>query len=96
MNFRFCSIAAITAIALISTNAAFAAGTACSKSAPDKFKPQAALIDALKGKGITVTKVKVEGGCYEVYGKDAAGKKVNTAFNAETLEKVDNPEAGEN
>ncbi len=38
--------------------------------------------------------VKPEGSDIIVYDKD--GKKVNVAYNAETLEKVDNPEAGEN
>jgi hypothetical protein len=91
--FKFVSIATI---ALFSANAAFAAGTTCSKATADKFKPQADLVAALKGKGVAVSKIKVESGCYEVYGKDAAGKKVNLAFNAETLDQVDNPEAGEN
>ena len=40
--------------------------------------------------------IKVEKGCYEVYAVDKAGKKVNLAYNAETLEKLDNAEAGEN
>ncbi len=43
-----------------------------------------------------VRQIKTEGGCYEVYALDKAGKKVNVAFNAETLEPVDNAEAGEN
>jgi hypothetical protein len=93
MIFKLVSVAAIV---LISSNAAFATGAACSKATPDKFKPQAELVAALKAKGVTVSKVKTENGCYEVYGKDAAGKKVNAAFNAETLAAVDNPEAGEN
>jgi hypothetical protein len=41
-------------------------------------------------------KLKVEKGCYEVYATDKDGKKVNVAYNAESLEKVDNAEAGEN
>jgi len=43
-----------------------------------------------------VRQIKVENGCYEVYAVDGTGVKVNTAYNAETLVKVDNPEAGEN
>jgi len=46
--------------------------------------------------GLTVRQNKLEGGCYEVYAVDKDKKKVNTAYNAETLEKVANPEAGEN
>jgi len=93
MKFKLVSIAAI---AMLSAHSAFAAGASCSTATADKFKPQADLVAALKAKGVAVSKVKTEKGCYAVYGKDAAGKKVNLAFNAETLDPVDNPEAGEN
>ena len=46
--------------------------------------------------GLTVRQIKVEKGCYEVYAVDKAGKKVNVAYNAETLEKLANAESGEN
>ncbi|MDE2447287.1 MAG: PepSY domain-containing protein, partial [Alphaproteobacteria bacterium] len=61
-----------------------------------KFKPQAELIAKLKTEGLTVSKIKVEKGCYEVYAKDASGKKANAAYNAETFVKLDNAEAGAN
>ena len=35
-------------------------------------------------------------GCYEVYATNKGGNRANMAFNAETLEKLDNAEAGEN
>ena len=89
----------LAACALIVANAGFAsAATAkveCSKADAAKFKPQADLVAVLKTKGITVSKIKVEGGCYETYAKDGAGKKMNAAYNAETLEMLDNAEAGE-
>lgn len=86
----------VTGFALLTFDSAFAAGAGCSKATPDKFKPQADLITTLKNKGVSVSKVKVEKGCYETYGIDASGKKINAAYNAETLEPVANPEAGEN
>jgi hypothetical protein len=61
-----------------------------------QFKPKTALEEQLKSQGLTVRQIKVEGGCYEVYAVDKAGKKVNAAYNAETLEKLANAEAGEN
>ena len=93
-------IALLATCAMIATNvsiasAATAAKVECSKSAPAKFKPQADLIAMLKTKGITVSKIKVESGCYETYAKDANGKKVNAAYNAETFDMLDNAEAGE-
>ena len=100
-------ILAVAASAVFVANSAFAASTAvapaaapaavvaCSKATPDKFKPQADLIALLKTQGLTVSKIKVEGGCYETYAKDAAGKKANAAYNAETFEMLNNAEAGE-
>ena len=86
----------LTALAvLMAASPAFAAAT-CSKSASDKFKPQADLQKQLEGEGLTVRQIKVEKGCYEVYSVDKAGKKVNAAYNAETFEKLANAEAGEN
>jgi hypothetical protein len=87
----------LLAIMLIGVTApAFAAGTAtCSTADKSKFQPQTKLEDMLKADGLTVRQIKTEKGCYEVYAVDKTGKKINTAYNAETLVKVDNPEAGE-
>lgn len=86
----------LIAIALIAVAApALAADATCSTADKSKFAPQSKLEDLLKTQGLTVKQIKTENGCYEVYATDANGKRVNVAFNAETLEKVDNPEAGE-
>ena len=50
----------------------------------------------MKSEGFKVKQIKVENGCYEVYATAADGKRANMAFNAETLEKLENAEAGEN
>ena len=86
-----------TALILVAAPA-FAAGTTpvtCATVDASKFAPQTKLEDMLKGQGLTVRQVKTEKGCYEVYATDKAGKKINNAYNAETLEQVDNAEAGE-
>ena len=85
----------LAALALVIASPAMAAAT-CSTSDASKFQPEATLKAQLAAEGMTVHKIKTEKGCYEVYAVDKAGKKVNVAFNAETLEKVANPEAGEN
>jgi len=87
---------ALTALALLMTGPALAAGSTCSTSPASKFQPQATLESQLKAEGLTVRQIKTEKGCYEVYAVDKAGKKVNVAYNAETLEKLANAEAGEN
>jgi hypothetical protein len=88
-------IATISILSIAMSSGAFAANE-CSKSQASKFQPQSTLEDQLKAQGLTVRRIKTEKGCYEVYAVDKSGKKVNLAFNAETLAKVDNPEAGEN
>jgi hypothetical protein len=84
-----------TTVALLLAGPALAAG-GCSTSPASKFQPKATLTAQLKAEGLTVRQIKVEKGCYEVYAVDKAGKKVNSAYNAETLEKLANAEAGEN
>lgn len=81
---------------MVAAGPALAAGASCSTAPKSQFKPKATLEAQLTGEGLTVRQIKVEKGCYEVYAVDKAGKKVNLAYNAETLEKLDNAEAGEN
>ena len=92
--FRTAAILA-AAVVLAGPAPAFAAG-GCSTASADKFQTKNKLEEQLKSAGMTVKRIKVENGCYEVYATDKAGKRVNAAYNAETLAKVDNPEAGEN
>lgn len=77
-----------------STTPAKAAVT-CSTADAAKFQSKDALTALLAKDGLTIKKIKTEKGCYEVYAVDAKGKKVNMAYNAETLEVVANVEAGE-
>lgn len=84
------------AFAALMTGTTFAAGASCSTSPAARFKSKSDLEAVLKADGLTMKKLKVEKGCYEVYATDKDGKKVNVAYNAESLEKVNNAEAGEN
>jgi hypothetical protein len=82
-------------LAAIVASPAFAAN-GCSTAPKSSWQPQSALETLLKTDGFAVRQIKVENGCYEVYATDSAGKRVNLAYNAETLKKLDNAEAGEN
>jgi len=79
----------ITAIALITI-----AGTAGAFAAPscnvDKTEWQAeqVLHDKLTALKWTIKKVKIDNGCYEVYGTDDKGQRVEIYFNPKTLEAV--------
>ena len=89
---RRLSLAALVAVL---TTPVMAADATCSKAPASKFQTTKTLRARLSHEGLTVRRIKTEGGCYEVYAVNKAGKKVNLAFNAETLKRVRNPEAGE-
>ena len=88
-------IALVGAIVIAATSPAFAAGK-CSTAPKSMWQSQSTLETQLKSAGFKVRQIKVENGCYEVYAVDKSGKRANMAFNAQTLEKLDNAEAGEN
>ena len=72
---------------------AFAAG--CSKAPSSEWQPKEKLQTKLEADGLKVKRIKTEGGCYEVYATDSKGHRQNMAYNAQTLQKLDDPEAGE-
>jgi len=53
----------------------------CTTEAKDKWKSDKDAEAAATAAGYTVSKVKVEGSCYEVYAKDKAGKKFELFYN---------------
>lgn len=89
------SLLALGALAVVFASPAFAAGK-CATTPKAQWQPKSALETKLQADGYKVKQIKIEGGCYEVYATDKAGKRANMAFNAQTLDMVDNPEAGEN
>ena len=60
----------------------------CEPIPKEEWKPQAELERKLTDQGWKISRVKVENGCYEVYAKDATGKKVEQFFHPKTLERV--------
>ena len=42
----------------------------------------------IEAQGYTISKFKVDGNCYEIYGRNKAGKKVEIYYDAKTLEPV--------
>jgi len=89
------SLFALTALAVAVASPALAADK-CSNAPKSQWQPKSALESQLHADGYKVRQIKIESGCYEVYATDRDGKRANMAFNAETLKKLDNPEAGEN
>ncbi len=85
----------LAAVLIATTGPALAAGQ-CSSAPKSKWQPESKLQAQLQSEGMKVRRIKVENGCYEVYATDRSGKRANMAFNAETLKKLENAEAGEN
>lgn len=69
--------------------AAHATGLATCDSGPRSgWQPQAKLEQVLKDKGWQVRRIKEDGGCYEVYGLDEKGQRVEAYFHPVTLAPV--------
>ena len=68
---------------------AFATGLATCDSGPqESWQPQATLEQQLKEKGWQVRRIKVDGGCYEVYALNEKGERVEAYFHPKTLAPV--------
>ena len=86
MHIRFSS-AAIAATLLMTLTSAAGAKELCSVP-KSEWQPKASLARKLEGKGWKIRVLKVDLGCYEVYGTDGAGKARETHFNPKTLQSV--------
>ena len=79
----------ILALSLLASGPALATGLATCDSGPqESWQPQARLEKQLTDKGWTVRRIKIDGGCYEVYALDDKGNKVEAYFHPLTLEPV--------
>jgi hypothetical protein len=65
------------------------AGPKCTEEAKDKWKNETEFQKSLTDQGFKIKKFKVtSGNCYEIYGWDKDGKKVEIYFNPITGDKV--------
>lgn len=78
-----------TTVLLLASATSHATGlTTCDSGPKEGWQPQAKLEQVLKDKGWTVRRVKVDGGCWEVYGLDEKGRRVEAYFHPVTLAPV--------
>jgi len=81
--------ATLLAAIVVSAGNAWATGLATCDSGPEEnWKPSEELVELLSEKGWEVRRVKVDGGCYEVYALDENGERVEAYFHPETFELV--------
>ena len=68
---------------------AYATGLAtCASGSEDGWQPQEKLTARLKEQGWDVRRIKVDGGCYEVYALNDKGERVEAYFHPRTLAPV--------
>ncbi len=78
----------LSTVLLMSASAAFA-GPNCTKEPKDKWKNEKEFQKSLTDQGYTIKKFKVtDGNCFEIYGTNKEGKKVEVYFNPVTGEAV--------
>ncbi|MDE2407810.1 MAG: PepSY domain-containing protein [Xanthomonadaceae bacterium] len=69
----------IAVTAALAAPAAFA-GPKCTDAPRDKWLPKETMQERIVKAGYTIDKFKVSGSCYEIYGKDKAGKRVEIYY----------------
>lgn len=79
-------VAVLGAAAAFSTTAAAKAD--CKKYPQAEWMNEADAKAKIEAQGYTINKFKVDGNCYEIYGKNKEGKKVEIYYDAKTLEPV--------
>jgi len=86
---KFKSLVIVAAGMLVFSAGAFATGLATCDSGPQEtWQPQAKLEEQLKAKGWQIRRIKIDGGCYEVYALNEKGERVEAYFHPKTLESV--------
>jgi len=79
----FCS-----AMSLAATQAGATGRATCESGLEKDWLPAETLTKQLEAKGWKVRRVKVDGGCYEVYALNEKGERVEAYFHPKTLEPV--------
>lgn len=89
MNKNFIFRAGLATALMVLGAGACATGLATCDSGPkESWQPEARLKQQLVERGWQVRRVKVDGGCYEVYATDEKGVRVEAYFHPVTLELV--------
>jgi hypothetical protein len=78
------SIIAVAALALPLVAGSAQASNKCAVPQAE-WQPQAALQQKLEGEGWKIRKIKVDDGCYEVYGTDGKGQRMEAYFDPKTF-----------
>jgi len=78
----------LVAIALFLACGGALAAAKCAKHPKAEWMPQDQAKAKLEAQGYKIRKFKIDGNCYEIYGHDKDGKKVEIYYDTKTLEVV--------
>jgi hypothetical protein len=81
------ALVAVAAIAASLSGAAFAKAD-CKAYPKAEWMNEADAKAKIEAQGYSIAKFKVSGNCYEIYGRNKEGKKVEIYYDAKTLEPV--------
>lgn len=79
---------ALLSLTALAMTASALASPECTSEPQSKWLPAAQMQAKLKAEGYRIKKFKIEDSCYEIYGHDKAGKKVEIYFNPVSGEPV--------
>ena len=88
MTYRLISLAVLAAAAGLAAAPASATGKMTCDAPQAQWKSMDALQAKLTKEGWELRKAKVDGGCYEVYGTDPEGNRVEAYFHPVSFEKL--------
>ena len=80
-------LATLAAVAVSLSGAAFAKAD-CKEYPKAQWMKEADAKARIESQGYSIDKFKVSGNCYEIYGRNKEGKKVEIYYDAKTLEPV--------
>lgn len=78
----------LLSIALLSLTGTAFAGAKCTAHPKQEWMKEADAKAKLEAEGYKIKKFKVDGNCYEIYGHNKEGKKVEIYFDTKTLDVV--------
>ena len=86
---KFTAIPLMFAISSLLVGQSHATGRmTCDSGDKSNWKTETELVEKITADGWTVRKVKEDGGCYEVYGRDPQDRRVEAYFDPLTLENL--------
>lgn len=75
----------VTSLLTIMLSTTVYAAADCPAYPKEEWAAESTLKEALDAEGYTIKKFKIDGNCYEIYGRNKEGKKVEIYFDMKTL-----------